>query len=55
MHLKLLIFPFVIHLFVRLNNFNNNKIKFQIIRLHVLRSGDPNAFDRLRLVQYGLI
>ena len=32
---------FVIHLFVRSNNFNNNNIKSQILRFRVLRSGDP--------------
>ena len=32
---------FVIHFFVRSNNFNNNNIKSQIIRFRVLRSGDP--------------
>ena len=45
MHVKLLIFPFVIHLFVRSNNFNNNNIKSQIIRFRVLRSGDPNMIN----------
>ena len=45
-HVKLLIFPFVIHLFVRSNNFNNNNIKSQIIRFRVLRSGDPLLYNR---------
>ena len=32
---------FVIPLFVRSNNFNNNNIKSRIIRFRVLRSGEP--------------
>ena len=49
MHVKLLIFSFVIHLFTRSNNFINN-IKSQIIRFHVLRSGDPNWKEHVQYV-----
>ena len=38
---KITYISFVIPLFVRSNNFNNNNIKSQIIRFRVLRSGDP--------------